>query len=1637
MNKDFAIVLSCAVTVLGLASCGNKETDLLKPESKTHTVVFDAQAPAATETKTALHLQVIPDWRNTDVNDVHIFEKETTTSGSYMMEASRVLMETNDDYTKARFYAEFDNASVIVNPPVMETKASSSQFNYTAIMATREGDKYMVPSVQYPHEQSLIDPKADFLVGGSDETYNETLHEQTFLLDFLRPVALARLAITNLEGTKVNEVKITTANYITGFATYDDVDFENKTVEFQGDESNKVLTLLYPEGKKKTTTFYAYFVCMPGEIQFSEIKVYTDQYVFTKTYASPASLTLKGGDFMNIALDMTPKDGNGVTKTGLDPQTLSFVANDDTVTEIEFDIYEHELGEFVAPTLVIGEDVVDPTKVEVTSSNEEVAVVEVVEGEFVVTLAGGTGEATITATVPGDDTHTAGSASYKIIVTDSTPAPANPKFYKADELVDGQEYIIVSNGMAMTLVEETTTGTKANVTLTLDAVEVNAVDGVIETDENVAVWTASTQVEYYTNNNQSYEAGHFALKCGDVYLQRLSNQSEQTLIVGDIPSTGKYYVWDYDGEYLSHLSSSTTTFYVGYNDGWGVVYNGTLPKVTLYTTTKPLTKQTISFGEQPVTAKYDLNTTEWTVAVPELIGAQTTVTYSSDNDAIEVDASTGAINITDDAKKGDKATITATAAQTEEYASAKATYTIEIIDSSEPQPTGTTYYLTAKPEDVVSGDYLVVSYDYDRIFDGSGDNKGGYTLVTADGISADKTAGTITVSNDAKASLEFAITRTDNTLTLKNALGTLALGTNTDSYITFNETGTTFTLDPTLTSETNKAIYFYTVKNNVNQYLYYKDSGSGTLNVFKIGQSGNDTSNGGIHLYFAGERAAQNIAFSKTEDSYDKASEDPYVAPTLDGAKTAVSYASSNTNVATVDAEGVVTIVSTGETTITATAAASTEYLSATASYTLTVENTNEVVSVFNKVTSNDEVEDDAKYILVYETSSKAFKPILAEDGKSFTKGTANAIGVTIVNNTISSSDLDDCLITFEDGKYLWIESASKYLYSGDSGDNALGAEDKTTSHTVSITVDNNGIATVGHSDDTKYHLYWSSSNYFSGINQNNNATSGPSYNANICIYKLDDGRQPQTLSFSASSAKYDKGTSTWTVDVPTLSGAQTNVTYSSSNESIATVTKVDNTTVTVTIASGAKKNDTAVITAIAEADATFKQGKASFTVVVDDSKSVTPEYTLVESSDDIEDGGVYLLVNETNNKVFKPVLESSTSTNFTSAAANAVSATITNHTITSDDFEECELTLEDGYYFHVEAVSRYLYPTSSNIGAEETKSSSHSFNISIGSAGVADISRTSNGQTYRLRWTSSGSGYFQSSTSSANCQLYKRQTSGPKKRNLAFSASEVSVNIYGQSLPYAFAGAPTLSGRTDGVTYNVTCSNTEIAQSAYPTVSSTGAVTINGTGVFTIKASAAATTELQAGEASYTLTVTSVAPSTYTLIEGYANLATGTYLIVEKTDTYLFNATNVTTTINYQTTTVNNCGYADLNNTTGISKSGNTITLSSDIAKDYEFVFTRTDDNLTIKQVGGTHEGQYMFASSSVSNSFIGFQASAATFVLNKQTNTNLIYFSTTKSSTNPTEYLYKKSSDSFFKLGGSGAPGESNAGVYLYKKN
>ena len=1599
MKKNIISALFCALAIAGVAAC-NKPAENFEQKEKTHTVTFMAKAPSADETKTAIMLKMVPDWRNTDVNDVHIFETETASSGNaYFMEASKVEMTTPVDGTweKAYFYAEFDNATVIVNPPSALTKAGST-FAYTALMATRENDKYLVPAVQYPHVESLIDPKADFLIGTCPNTYSSSRHEQRVNLDFSRPVALSRLAVTNLAGSYVESVKITcvenTKQYngiITGEVGYADVDFEANTADFQANADSYELTLSYPDGLKRSATTYVYMVTVPGTKSIKSVEVVTDKYIYTKSFATPASLTFYASEFINIAMDMTV--GGNVTRVDREPLEMEF---DDVygqpVTEFEYDIYTNSASDFgsVAPTLYIA-DFESAGTITHSSSNTDVATVDE-SGN--VTLTGIAGETTITATASGDGhQYMASSASYKLTVTNSAPEVT---YYKASAIDAGYDYLIVSAANALRL----SSGSLSEVAVTVDTeagtVSLEPVDGLL--------WTAAAI------DASLADYGTHSFSQGSYNLTRLSDSGSYQLVASSDDLT-KYMVWNYDGTNFWNTSiyeSTVTDFYAYYSEGWRIASSG-YDATALYTTRLP---QAPAF--ENATVAFDIYNDATNPFTGQAVAdAKTTVTYSIDNAAVAtIDPATGAVEVIG---KG-IAVITATAAASDNWQGATASYTLTVTDST-PSVGGTRYVKVTSVSDLeVDGQYLLVFEGLAGDTDGDGDPKVFDPVL--------KPGDDTQFYKDASAALDVTISNGIIEDDFEDCQFTLVDGyylkaNKADKFIvpTGSSSGSgTITAESSATTALSIALSDGIVQikaTSGTNYLVWSTSS----HYFSSNASLSGQYSTGICLYMLDDgRQSQSISFSAAEAAYDVyagAWEDGKAVPTLSGAQTTVTYTSSNEAVAEVDpATGEVTIVSGvkkgDKAVITATAVKDETYRAATASYTINITSSDPSMTVYTKVLSNDDIDADGQYILVYETASAAFKPILASAGSYFTKNATNVVDVDIVNNTISSNDLDDCQITFEDGKYLWIESAGKYLYPGASGDSALGAEDKTDSHTVSISIASSGIATIARTSDAAYHLYWSSSNYFSGISQ-----SGSNYAANICLYKLDDGRTPQSLSFSGSSAKFDKATSTWTEEVPTLSGAQTNVTFTSSDESVATVTKVDNTKVTVTIAAGAKKNASAVITATAEGDATYKKAKAHFTVVVDDSSVTTPEYVLVESDSDIEVDGKYLLVNESNSKVFKPVLNGS---NFTSAAANALNATIENHTIVSDEFGDCELTLEDGYYFFVESADRYLYPTNSNIGAEETKSSSHNFSISIASDGVATIARTS-GSTYRLRWTSQG--YFQSSTSSANCQLYKLQENGPKNRGLKFNPDAVSVNINGKTTPIALSElttVPTLNGKgLADVTYSIEPSTSDVAE-----VAANGAVTVKNTGTVTIKASAPLTSDYKAGEASYTLTVTNVEATTYTKTTSVST--SGSYLIVSAEDDKLFNGVITTGS-----------------NAVNVTPVSGVITDTDNAYSAYEFTFEQDGDNYYI-----VFDGKYLVCNYTSGDTGTGLlyvsSKSDVKYPYTVSASNGAVFFNTTQanSSTSTNQYLYYKSSNSgsgglSFKIGQSG----SSVGVHIYKKD
>lgn len=148
----------------------------------------------------------------------------------------------------------------------------------------------------------------------------------------------------------------------------------------------------------------------------------------------------------------------------------------------------------------------------------------------------------------------------------------------------------------------------------------------------------------------------------------------------------------------------------------------------------------------------------------------------------------------------------------------------------------------------------------------------------------------------------------------------------------------------------------------------------------------------------ADSRTSQTISYSKETGSIDLYTKEKDL-PTLNkaGVKTTVSFESSNTKVATIDAAtGEITAVGVGETTITAKAAGDNTYKPAEASFELEVTNSAPVITILKETV---DISSDAGTSL---TISDAYSLENVEDSGIDVSWTGNITSATILNGTVT-----------------------------------------------------------------------------------------------------------------------------------------------------------------------------------------------------------------------------------------------------------------------------------------------------------------------------------------------------------------------------------------------------------------------------------------------------------------------------------------------------------------------------------------------------------------------------------------------------------------------------------------------------------
>lgn len=407
------------------------------------------------------------------------------------------------------------------------------------------------------------------------------------------------------------------------------------------------------------------------------------------------------------------------------------------------------------------------------------------------------------------------------------------------------------------------------------------------------------------------------------------------------------------------------------------------------------------------------------------------------------------------------------------------------------------------------------------------------------------------------------------------------------------------------------------------------------------------------------------------------------------------------------------------------------------------------------------------------------------------------------------------------------------------------------------------------------------------------------------------------------------------------------------------------------------------------EVTVTYEGKTATYNITVVEKPAEVNYYVKVTSAP-ADWSGTYLIVYETTPAYWDGALVPGTSSGQMGTTAGMVKTTITDGKIkSSSSVDKSVITIaKSGTGYSLKAASgSYMGMSTNNNGLKSsTNATDYVHTITLESDNTVSILSSDGYTKVAYNKSSSFFRYYKVTTVSGSPNSYPLpclyrlesandggETPEPEQptltpRNLAFSSTTANATV-GQAFT-----VPTLSGVTTGVTYS--SSNTAVA-----TVNaSTGAVTLVGAGSTTIKASALATDQYEAGEASYTLTVSAAqgggSTGGYTLITDLSQITSGEYVIAAKVNNKYYAMSNITFTSKI--------------NGTEVTVSNNTIAKSA--ATFYVVTITKSGSSYTIQS-----GGNYLTYTGSSTN--LGSARSAYNWTIAEGTNGTFRFTSATSS--------------------------------------
>ena len=247
----------------------------------------------------------------------------------------------------------------------------------------------------------------------------------------------------------------------------------------------------------------------------------------------------------------------------------------------------------------------------------------------------------------------------------------------------------------------------------------------------------------------------------------------------------------------------------------------------------------------------------------------------------------------------------------------------------------------------------------------------------------------------------------------------------------------------------------------------------------------------------------------------------------------------------------------------------------------------------YQLVTSTAELVSGDKYLIVAKGDSKALG--------TQTSYNRAAVGVTFdTDGNISTVPTDACVLKLEaqDGKWAFYEKNKGFLYAASSSSNYLKTQTTLNDNgkaTVDITSD--GVATIKFqgSSTNNWLRYNSGSALFSCYSKTSSQSDVYLYH-----YVVPAGATDPNIYYSSSSLTIAANGTLTQPELKNLNGV-TIKSYSSDNDSVATVTDKG----VIALAGG---TGTATITATSQADATYAEGTATYTLTVFGAPEITPE---------------------------------------------------------------------------------------------------------------------------------------------------------------------------------------------------------------------------------------------------------------------------------------------------------------------------------------------------------------------------------------------------------------------------------------------